>query len=598
MMKYLLNIALLLILVISMMPYKVEAATVTLIVDGDGSDSGGYYGGVPADWNGQNLDDGDTSYLIISGSPWKHSWSYSPCVVTSTINSVTFYFKAKVFDISKLFHHYVEIGGTQYSDVASPVYGTTSYVLYSHTWTTNPSNGLAWTAAAINSADFGINDSFSAIPLITYSYLVVDYVSTVPSVTTSAASTPTYSGGSHNITLNGVITSDGGAAIDFRGFAWSTTSNTTVTGNVTPPSVHTANWTEGASGIGAFSHDVGGLTKGQTYYYQAYAHNSVGWAWGDQMSFTMLNDPSISILPATNVSTTTARLNASVTSSGGQAAQVSFEYGTTASLDFTTSTANVTHNTGDMPYADILGLTALGTSYTYRARISNDVSSQVSGNYTFITEIGVAKPNSLTGTPTATAISLAWVKGSGSNKTLVRYKLGSYPTSTTDASSTLAYFGVETSKIVTGLAIGTTYYIMAWGETSGIYSTSNSTLIVTTLAGPTATDTIAQPATPTGWFQAPDYTNMSNMPFYPIVNFAADAFEVPKSTVWYMCALFLCVAVGIIFYSTVGNSNLFLSVCAVGVMIIVCSLIKLVPMWQILPFAVFAAVGIFVGERR
>jgi hypothetical protein len=91
---------------------------------------------------------------------------------------------------------------------------------------------------------------------------------------------------------------------------------------------------------------------------------------------------------------------------------------------------------------------------------------------------------------------------------------------------------------------------------------------------------------------------MSEMPFYPILNFAFESFELPKATGWYFAALFFSVAVGILFYTSLGNSNLFLSVCVVGVTIVFMAIIQLVPLWHILPFAIFAITGIIVGERR
>jgi len=88
-----------------------------------------------------------------------------------------------------------------------------------------------------------------------------------------------------NITINSAtcsanITSDGGAAITERGICWSTSQNPTIANS------HTSN----GSGIGAFVGSMTGLNMGTTYYVRAYATNSVGTYYGNQVSFSTLSE--------------------------------------------------------------------------------------------------------------------------------------------------------------------------------------------------------------------------------------------------------------------------------------------------------------------
>lgn len=601
--KYLVNITLLLVLMVSMMPSKAEGSTATLTVaanqvyQGTGGlgDWGGSYVGVPADYTGMNLDCDATSYWLHAGGAGISTWQMSGAP-NYLINSITINVVASLAIGGIAAAAIWKDGSNHYAATVSS--GTGTWATYSGVWPLNPSTGVAWTKSSIDALKFGLISTASYA--ITCVSVVVDYTYAPPSVTTIVNDAIEFGGGTQNTTLRGSLTAINGATPDMRGFAWGTTSNTTMLGTETPLAggQYTSNWTEGASGTGLFNHNIGNLVVGTTYYYRAYAHNSAGWGWGNEMSFTSLSGTLITTLPVTNISRNAARLNSVINSDGGTSCTIRFLRGTVTGLYTSNTTVTIptaTYVAGNNPYLDVTGLVT-GQVYYVRVEIIGEIDITRGAEVSFTTATSVNPPTALSGIPTSNTVSLLWEKGSGSDQTAIRYNIGIYPTS--NITGVLGYLDTGSSTVITGLSPGTSYYFRAWGSSLGTYSTSNITLMVTTLAGSAATTTMPTPATPTGWLQAPDYTNMANTPFYSIVNFAADAFEMPRSTLWYMCALFFCVAVGVFFYSTVGNANLFLSVCAVGAMMIACSLMKLVPYWQTLPFVVFAAVGIFVGERR
>lgn len=74
----------------------------------------------------------------------------------------------------------------------------------------------------------------------------------------------------------GNITSDGGATVSARGVCWSTNESPTVAGNKT---------TDG-SGSGSFTSTITGLTSGTIYYVRAFATNSAGTGYGNNIVFT------------------------------------------------------------------------------------------------------------------------------------------------------------------------------------------------------------------------------------------------------------------------------------------------------------------------
>jgi len=77
-------------------------------------------------------------------------------------------------------------------------------------------------------------------------------------------------------TSGGNISSDGGATVTVRGVCWSTSQNPTIANSKT---------TDG-TGIGIYASSITGLTQLTTYYVRAYATNSAGTGYGNQLSFT------------------------------------------------------------------------------------------------------------------------------------------------------------------------------------------------------------------------------------------------------------------------------------------------------------------------
>ncbi|MEI6753121.1 MAG: fibrobacter succinogenes major paralogous domain-containing protein, partial [Paludibacter sp.] len=101
---------------------------------------------------------------------------------------------------------------------------------------------------------------------------VKDNVPTI-TITTTASSEITAT----TATCGGNITSDSGATITARGICWSTSVN---------PTVDLATKTTEAGTTGAFTSIMTNLTPKTTYYVRAYATNSVGTAYGAEISFT------------------------------------------------------------------------------------------------------------------------------------------------------------------------------------------------------------------------------------------------------------------------------------------------------------------------
>jgi len=94
----------------------------------------------------------------------------------------------------------------------------------------------------------------------------------IPSLTTELISSVTQK----SAVSGGNITDDNGEAVTAKGICWSVTAN---------PTINDSKSTDG-TGSGNFSSNLTGLTPNTTYYVKAYAINSLGIAYGNQLLVT------------------------------------------------------------------------------------------------------------------------------------------------------------------------------------------------------------------------------------------------------------------------------------------------------------------------
>jgi uncharacterized protein (TIGR02145 family) len=105
-----------------------------------------------------------------------------------------------------------------------------------------------------------------------YSVRCIRDILSLPTLTTTAVSSIE----TNIATCGGNIMNDGGSTITVRGVCWSTS---------TIPTIADSKTTNG-NGTGTFISAITGLTANTTYNIRAYATNSVGTAYGTQVSFT------------------------------------------------------------------------------------------------------------------------------------------------------------------------------------------------------------------------------------------------------------------------------------------------------------------------
>ena len=162
----------------------------------------------------------------------------------------------------------------------------------------------------------------------------------LPAVTTGTVSNITAT----TAISGGEVTTDGDATVTERGVCWATESNPTVENN------HTNDGT----GMGQFTSSITGLTASTTYYVRAYATNSAGTAYGEEVSFTTIASPQETC------------------------ATISLPY----SEDFESYTTSTTASTGVQPDCWVLMQEDVPMSDGTRPQIYNESSYAHSGNYT------------------------------------------------------------------------------------------------------------------------------------------------------------------------------------------------------------------------
>ena len=321
-------------------------------------------------------------------------------------------------------------------------------------------------AYAINSVGtaYGNELQFSTLP-----NPVLPVVTTSP--VTDIAQTSATSGGN--------VTSDGGATVTVRGVCWSTSSNPTTAGN------HT---TDG-SGSGIFVSYLTGLTPNTPYYIRAYATNSIGTAYGSELTFTTLSlsMPAVTTTPATNITQTTVTSGGNVTSDGGATVTARGVCWSTSSNP-TTAGSHTTDGSGIGTFiSNLTGLTP-NTPYYIRAYATNSLGTAYGNELTFTT-LGLALAT-VTTTPATnitqtTATSGGNVTSDGGATVTARgvcWSTSSNPTiagsHTTDGSGT----GTFVSNL-TGLTLNTPYYIRAYATNSQGTAYGNELTFTTMGAG-------------------------------------------------------------------------------------------------------------------
>ena len=211
-----------------------------------------------------------------------------------------------------------------------------------------------------------------------------------PSVSTLSVNNVSY----HGARVTGRLFNSGIYWISGSGFCWSTSQNPTLDDN------HITVTSE----LGPFSQNLTGLDDGTTYYVRAYATNSAGTTYGEQLSFTTISDssPTVTTHAVSNITSTTATCGGNVTSDGGAIVTARGICWST-SQNPTVSSSHTTDGSGAGSFSSSITGLAANTTYYVRAYATNSVGTAYGEQQNFTTSPDVLiDAKSCPATPTVT----------------------------------------------------------------------------------------------------------------------------------------------------------------------------------------------------
>ena len=292
-----------------------------------------------------------------------------------------------------------------------------------------------------------------------------------PTVSTSGISEITI----NSVKAGGSVLSDGGAEVTSRGVCWSTAQQPTNADNLTSD----------GSGTGDFNSTLTGLEEGTTYYLRAYATNSEGTSYGEEVSFTTI---------ATSIATITTAAVTSITTisgvTGGNITNDGLLTITARGVAWATSqnpTVEGNHTadgTGAGEFTSNLTGLVDGTVYYVRAYATNSKGTAYGNEVSFTT--AAAAPATLTTAAVSDLTSAGLVSGGNiSNDGGVAVTARGIVWNTSP-NPTLEHFkssdgtgsGAFVSTI-TGLSNGTVYYIRSYATNKAGTAYGNEISVIT-----------------------------------------------------------------------------------------------------------------------
>lgn len=224
--------------------------------------------------------------------------------------------------------------------------------------------------------------------------------------------------------------------------------------------------------LGPFTVTIPDLTPGTTYYVRAFATNTIGTSFGEELSFTTtsLVMPLVATGQPSNITETSVQVYGDVTDNGGN---VILDRGFYWGADATAITNPITLNAGTDSFSATISSLSPGQTYFYKAYATNTQGTGY-GAVTSFTTATLPTPTVLTNAAqdlTYNSVSLGGQVVNAANATITEkgicYSLSSIPTINDTVVQDFVSGNETISVSLTNLTSATAYHVRAYIKING-----------------------------------------------------------------------------------------------------------------------------------